>query len=221
MSLALTKLWLWGLAFGVVTSIPTGPSAVLMMNAGLRRGARAGGAVLGGLVCIQIGYMILFWLGLAPLVLGITWLRLSLFLLGGVLVALLGVREAWRGRRSETGPQPAIEAPRHQGIAGDFLSGLVVAATNPGVLLVLAGLVSAASETFGEAYLRPRLWHLFVAVEVGVVAWFAVLVVLVVRLGRRSHTFRRWLSLVASTALIAFGCFLIYKSVRGVLAAVS
>jgi threonine/homoserine/homoserine lactone efflux protein len=192
--------------------MPSGPCAVLIVRNTLALGVAGGWASLAALVTAEVGYIALFLLGADSFLLGTPWLRLPIFTAGGLYLVYAGIRSVWRRTpRPEHSPAEAdhhADSPR-----AAFGSSLVVAATNPGILLILAALVSGATSVFGDAVVRSNIFAFFVCVEAGVVAWFVLLIALAARLGKAIPHLMSRIDLGAGTLLAILGAAVLIREV--------
>lgn len=114
-----------GCVLGIGAAAPIGPVNVEIARRTLRRGFRAGFALGCGAVTVDVSYAVLASLSLGPL-LRHAWLERSLGVVGAAILSYLGVaclRSALRPPDLAAGPDP--------GSARNYLTGLLMTATNP------------------------------------------------------------------------------------------
>jgi putative LysE/RhtB family amino acid efflux pump len=197
---------LLGFGFGFVVALQLGPMSLFLIRSTLRSGAITGMAIGAGIAAIDAVYAALGAAGAAPL-LAVTPLRLTLGLLGGAVLLVLGVRTLTTAFRVRVG----MEAPDDLGSPRRaFLSSLAGTASNPATIASWAAIFAAAS-VGTQAAAGP----LVVGVALGSLTWVTALalVVAVVRRAAGPRTIRT-ADALAGAGLISFAGVLGYRSVH-------
>ncbi len=191
-----------GMGAGFVVAAPVGPVAALCVRRTLAHGAISGCATGLGAALADTLYGVVAAYGvsfIATLLLEQNfWFRL----IGGMALLALGIRTL------RTGPADTRVNSR-QGLAGDFLSALVLTGTNPitvvafGVVFTSIG-VAAASEAFDWAE------ALIAGVFVGSALWWGMLTALA-GIFRASVGLAglRWVNRVSATVILASGALVL------------
>ncbi len=145
-----TILLLNGIAFGLGAAVPIGPINVEIARRSLRGGFLAGAALGAGAVTVDVGYTILYALGVArftdhPMV---YW---PLAICGVGLLALMGLMSL-RGARV-AGRDHLLDPSDRPSIHGGYLTGVLMTATNP---MTLAFWFTVLPAVVGRMTDRPR-----------------------------------------------------------------
>lgn len=175
----MVRIWVIGIALGFATCAPIGPTNIAMIQRGLRRGFGTAWWFGTGAVAGDMALFTLVYLGVAPFLLEIVWLKLALWTAGAAYLAYLGV-DSIRGELNleSTDEMAAESLPR------TFVSGFGVNILNPSALaswLVVGG--SALSVAFSGGY-AGNAWLLITSVAVGCLLFVAVLAA-ALKFGRR------------------------------------
>jgi len=167
--------FLIGFLFGFVGSMPVaGPIAALVLARALSARFRAAIAISIGAAVAEAGYAFLAFWGFStllveyPVILPISRAAAALVLI------TLGILLAWK-----QGEIRQSAEPHRDGLTGSLLLGFTICALNP-TLLATWTAASATLASTGLLAVTPRLAGPFaVAVSLGIVAWFSVLLLLV------------------------------------------
>lgn len=192
----------WGVAFGAMSAIPMGPVAVLILRRTVQNGPRSGLVVLAGLLIAEAIYLVFFLVGLGELILGTSFLRHAIFLLGAGLLLYIGT-SALRSHQT-----PDVPPIRPSGSL--FREGFLLTITNPAIMLIFASLLGSARAAFGEELVRTHKVTLLIAMEIGCALWFLILVAMLVRLPPRLvEVVRRFANQASAWVLCGFGVWLL------------
>jgi len=202
-----------GLIVGILIAAPVGPVNVLCIQRAISHGVVAGiaaglGAVLGdGLIAFTAA------MGVGAIPGAITDYRHSIQLVGGVVVALFGLK-LYR-------TEPHIEPPRVDEKGWDTIWGAIghvawdipktffLTITNPGAVLGLIAIFGGVS-TFVEVRGRIDAMTMVASIMAGSTAWWITLSMLIGRIRHRIDLARlRQINRVAGVLLVAFGGLLI------------
>jgi threonine/homoserine/homoserine lactone efflux protein len=200
-------LFLRGLVIGFSIAAPVGPIGILCIRRTLADG-RASGFLSGlGAATADALYGCVAGFGLtvvsAFLVDQRTWIQL----IGGVFLLALGVRTL-RSRPAER----AAQASAGRGLAGSYLSTLLLTLTNPMTIISFAGIFAAlgVAETGGN--LRAAAW-LVLGVFVGSAAWWLLLSGGVGLMRERLATGALlWVNRASGAVLVVFGAAAVWQS---------
>lgn len=198
--MSVTTLFFWGLALGMVSSLPLGPINLNVLRL-LQSGRRASaGAFVAGVVLADVGVAALALLGLVSANIPPEILRV-ISAVGGAAFVFFGL---WGLLRPAS-----VNAAQRSG-AVSFVSGVLFCGLNPGFYLfwVYAATFAAAS------VVSPLTGAAFLAgVLIGDLCWFTLFTKLVGLFhGRLSP--RTWSSL-AGGLIIAFGLFALWGAYHG------
>jgi threonine/homoserine/homoserine lactone efflux protein len=203
-SSSVTALFAFGVVFGLVSAIPTGPIAALIVHDTLHRGARAGFLSLAALLTGELCYVALFGFGFSQRVLEPAWVRYPLLVIGSAVMLRSGYQTL--RRRVDDG-----ETDTRQ---NHFLGALLVTLTNPSILVIFSTLFAATAEIFDEGLAKRAPLVPIVGMEFGVVLWFSVVIILLTRLPERLRTMSRaWADRGAAVALLGFGGWLLVGTI--------
>lgn len=123
-------------AIGICASAPIGPAAILVLQKSLSYGHRAGFTTGLGVTTVDTGYAILSVFALAATQNFIDRYEFLIFLIGGLIVALLGASMAFKDPfRKMTG----INEEKGASIS-DYFQALLTALSNPGAAAVMLAL---------------------------------------------------------------------------------
>jgi threonine/homoserine/homoserine lactone efflux protein len=199
-----------GLGLGVFVAAQVGPIWLLCARSSLRYGAASGLAIGAGAAIVDLAYAALGVAGATQLV-HITAARLTLGLIGGAFLLILGARTVWHAARVRHGGEGEGEvlAPR-----AAFRTSLAATASNPMTIASWAAIFSAASvghvaDTGGAAAV------MLLGVGAGSFAWFAVLATVSGRLSRGlSDGQLRVVDALSGTGIGTFGGILAWRALQ-------
>ena len=187
-----------GIGAGFVVAAPVGPVAVLCVRRTLARGALSGYATGLGAAIADTLYGIVAAYGVSFIAALLLEQEFWFRLVGGALLIALGLKTLM------TGPAEARVNGR-EGLAGDFLSALVLTGTNPitvvafGVVFTSIG-VAAAGETFDWAE------ALIAGVFVGSALWWGLLTALAgIFRGSVGLAGLRWVNRISAAVILVSG----------------
>jgi putative LysE/RhtB family amino acid efflux pump len=208
----LFSAFLLGLGLGAFVAAQVGPVSLLLVRSVLRHGPRVGLAIGAAAATVDALYAALGVAGVAPL-LAVSWLQLTLGLVGGLVLVVIGGRTLWSAWRVRLGGEDESEvgSPRRA-----FLTAFAATASNPLTILSWAAIFAAAS-TAGAARTASGAAALLLGVAVGSFAWFASLTGGVDLARRRVRD--SWLVAVdvgSGLGLVGFGTVLGVHAVREV-----
>ena len=193
---------LFGFLFGVAGSIPmAGPIAALVLARVIEKRPRSGVAVaLGGALSESIYCFLAFW-GFASILNRYpSIVPISQCVTAPILLAL-GITIM-----TKRGDKISEEEPPREKLKGSFLLGLTITGLNP---LVLAGWAAAVAAAFSLGLVDSHPTHAIpfaLSAGLGVVAWFAVLVLVVEKNRHRfsTKTLQRVMRIIG-LVIIGFG----------------
>jgi putative LysE/RhtB family amino acid efflux pump len=189
-----------GAMIGFAIAAPVGPVGLLCIRRTFVHGAGTGFASGLGAATADAMYGLLAALGVSAVAALLLEYSAALRIVGGLLMALLGVAALRRARR----PAPVIQikAATPSGLFGAFGSTFALTASSPMTILSFAGLLAALAPPDGS--MRGGL-ILVTGVFAGSVAWWALLVGGVAASRRAvSPKVLRWIEGVSGVALLAF-----------------
>lgn len=166
-----------GFLCGFIGSIPVaGPIAALVVGWGLYRGPRYSFALALGGAFVEAGYAYLAFWGLGRLLEQYPWVNnvskvvtvVLLFSLGAVLMLA----------RPLTTPHNYPLKSSRRGLAGCFLLGVTIAATNPILLATWSSVIMVVNSLSILTLDSTRAIPFSIAVGLGIVVWFATLLTL-------------------------------------------
>lgn len=201
----------FGLSYGALTAIPTGPVAFLILRNTAQGGPRAGLVTLASLSAAELIYLLLFAFGLSDLILETAWLKDGLYLFGGLLLIWIGVG-SWRaspgsddeGEGGAGAPRPALSH------AAMFREGFLITLTNPALLVLYASLVASATALLGPEAVAAWRPLLLVGMLLGAAGWFLVVIALLGRLPAAAvGRLQRHIGRIAGGILMGFGGWLL------------
>jgi putative LysE/RhtB family amino acid efflux pump len=197
-----------GFSLGFFVAAQIGPISLLVMRTVLR-GALAAGIAIGlGAAVIDATYAALGQAGAAAL-LEIDALRLTLGVIGAVVLVGLGVRTLWMAFRVRAGGETESEVatPRRA-----FLTSLAATASNPSTIAAWAAIFAAAS-TAGATGSAGGTALMLAGVALGTATWFSSLSVALSLVRRRvGSRALRAVDVIAGSGLVAFGGLLGWKT---------
>ena len=200
----------FGFLFGFLGSLPVaGPIAALVLARALEGRLRAGLALAAGAALAEAGYAALTFWGVSSLIARYPAAVPASRGVAAAILLVLGVL-LLRSRPLIPGASAPIDRAR-----GSLLLGFTITALNP-TLLVTWTAATGTLAASGWLRLTPTLVAPFaVAVAMGIVAWFVLLIALVGRHQRRlePRTLRRMLQ-VTGLALLALAAWLAVGAVR-------
>ena len=160
--------YLKAFCIGICASVPLGPIAILVMQKSLCYGHRAGFITGLGATTIDTTYatVSIFALALAQDL--ITRYNCLIYLVGGVIVGLLGAKMAFKDPFKKLG---RMEDERGASI-GDYAQAVLTALSNPGAIFVMMALFAFFGLDTTEAG-APRILFLILSVAGGSACyWF-------------------------------------------------
>ena len=198
--------FLKGIGAGFVVAAPVGPVAVLCVRRTLAQGALSGYVTGFGAAIADTFYGIVAAYGVSFVAGFLTdndfWFRL----IGGILLCVLAAKTLF------TGPVEA-QTQTTNGMAGDFLSALIITGTNPitviafGVVFTSIG-IAAAGETF------ERAEALIAGVFVGSMLWWATLTgIASLFRSRVNRSGIRWINRVSASVILATGVAVLISAI--------
>jgi len=200
-------LFLRGLAIGFSIAAPVGPIGILCIRRTLAEG-RASGFLSGlGAATADALYGCVAGFGLTVVSAFLVDQRAWIQLIGGVFLLALGVRTL-RSKPAER----AAQASAGRGLAGSYLSTLLLTLTNPMTIISFAGIFAAlgVAETGGS--LAAAAW-LVAGVFAGSAAWWLLLSggVGLMR-DRIASGALLWVNRASGVVLVAFGAVAVWQS---------
>jgi threonine/homoserine/homoserine lactone efflux protein len=200
-------LFLRGLAIGFSIAAPVGPIGILCIRRTLAEG-RASGFLSGlGAATADALYGCVAGFGLTVVSAFLVDQRAWIQLIGGVFLLALGVRTL-RSKPSER----AAQASAGSGLAGSYLSTLLLTLTNPMTIISFAGIFAAlgVAETGGS--ITAAAW-LVAGVFAGSAAWWLLLSggVGLMR-DRIASGALLWVNRASGAVLVIFGAVAVWQS---------
>jgi threonine/homoserine/homoserine lactone efflux protein len=200
-------LFLRGLLIGFSIAAPVGPIGILCIRRTLAEG-RASGFLSGlGAATADALYGCVAGFGLTVVSAFLVDQRAWIQLIGGVFLLALGVRTL-RSKPAER----AAQASAGRGLAGSYLSTLVLTLTNPMTIISFAGIFAAlgVAETGGS--LAAAVW-LVAGVFAGSAAWWLLLSGGVGLMRDRIATGALlWVNRASGVVLVAFGAVAVWQA---------
>lgn len=173
------RILIIGIILGFATCAPIGPTNLAMVQRGLRLGFGAAWWFGAGAVAGDVLLFTLVYLGLAPFLLEMAWLKLALWVAGACYLAYLGLASIRGELKPGGGGEIAGESPPRT-----FVAGFGVNLLNPSALaswLVVGG--SVLGMAFAGGY-GGSAWLLIGAVALGCLLFVAALAA-TLKFGRR------------------------------------
>ena len=200
-------LFLRGLAIGFSIAAPVGPIGILCIRRTLAEG-RASGFLSGlGAATADALYGCVAGFGLTVVSGFLVDRRAWIQLIGGVFLLALGVRTL-RSKPAER----AAQASAGRGLAGSYLSTLLLTLTNPMTIISFAGIFAAlgVAETGGS--LAAAAW-LVAGVFLGSAAWWLLLSGGVGLMRERlASGALLWVNRASGAVLVVFGAIAVWQS---------
>jgi threonine/homoserine/homoserine lactone efflux protein len=198
-----------GIALGLSVAAPIGPVNIAVIRRGLAAGFFPAWMLGLGAAAADTFYVVLVFLGLAPVLAESVPFRLGLWLIGGAFLIYLGATSA-RPRRVLA--NAASSAPRSE--LHPFLAGLGMTLLNP---MTIVSWLAIGGAFFSSIALLERgvSGSVFVAgIFAGSALWFSSIAAVL-------HFARRWVndrvlravSFIASLVLMAFGLSFIFQAI--------
>jgi threonine/homoserine/homoserine lactone efflux protein len=187
-----------GLIIGFTIAAAVGPISLLVIRRSIAHG-QAYGLVSGlGVATADASYAAIAAFGLTALTSVLVSGRGVLGLLGGAIIALIGIR-TMRSRPHEAGHDAV-----RPGLAGAFGSIFALTMTNPLTILSFAAVFAGVGLVAGASFVDAAI--LTLAVWAGSALWWVVLTSIVGRFRARISTGTVvWINRVSGAALVAFG----------------
>jgi len=199
-----------GLAAGFVVSMQLGPLSLFLIRSTLRGTLAIGLAIGAGIAIVDALYAAAGAAGAAP-VLSIDSVRMTLGVVGAVVLIALGGRTLWSAFRVRLGGETDSEvaSPRRA-----FATALAATASNPLTIASWAAVFAAAS-TAGIVSTTDSAVAFVAGVGLGSMAWVTILALGVAaaraRVGPR---LLKTLDAAAGSAIVAFGGLLAWRTLR-------
>jgi threonine/homoserine/homoserine lactone efflux protein len=169
-----------GFLFGFIGSMPVaGPVSILVLERGLSRRYRSGLYLAAGAALAESVYAFLAFFGLTALLHRYPAVAPLSQAAGAVILLVLGVALVRRGHPRE--PARAHRPAAH----GDAVLGFTITALNPTLIATWSAAVTTLHGTGLVRASTGLALPFSLAVCVGIVAWFAVLLALVKRFGEK------------------------------------
>lgn len=204
-----------GIIIGILVAAPVGPVNVLCIQRSLERGFWGGlaaglGAVLGdGLIALAAA------LGVGAISGVITYYRIPIQVIGGLVLIAFGIRLFMAAPRLEEGVEEVVQ-PSFSDYGWDVSRTFFLTVTNPGAVLGLFAIFSGVG-SFVEVRGSLDAMVLVLAVVAGSLAWW---VFLAASVGWIKHRFDvvelSRINRVAGIFLVGFGCLLIGELALGI-----
>jgi len=199
-----------GIILGLSVAAPIGPVNIAVIRRGLVAGFFPAWMLGLGAAAADTFYVILVFLGLAPILAESIPFRLALWFIGGAFLIYLGANSA---RPTQVLANTASDAPRAE--PHPFLTGLGMTLLNP---MTIVSWLAIGGAFFSSIALVERgiSGAMFVAgIFAGSALWFSGIAVVL-------HFARRWVndralrvvSLIAALVLIAFGLGFIWQAIQ-------
>lgn len=187
-----------GLIIGFTIAMAVGPITLLVVRRTIEHGGRYGFASGLGVATADATYGGIAAFGLTAVTTLLVANHMILGVVGGAVIALLGVRTM---RSHPTAPAGDTERP---GMIGAFASIYALTMTNPLTIVLYAGVFAGIGLVAGSSFTDAAV--LTLAVWLGSTLWWVVLCsgVTWVR-GRVSPTALLWVNRISGAALVAFG----------------
>ena len=184
---------------GIAVAAPLGPVGVLCIDRSLRRGMRAGVMAGLGAAFADAFYAALAAFGLSALSDFINDYKVTVYLTGGILLVVIGLRNLLKRTPVERKPASLND------MVGSISTAFVVTITNPGTLLGMMGLLALAglSETANRGF-EPSM--LVAGVFAGSMTWWILLSLGTILFRRRiTETGLKWTDRVVGIILVGAG----------------
>lgn len=202
----LLMLPLKGLVIGFTIAAAVGPISLLVMRRSIAHGRIYGLASGMGVATADASYAGIAAFGLTAVTSVLVAGRLVLGIVGGVIIALLGVR-TMLSRPTEV----ARDAAR-PGLTAAFASIYALTMTNPMTILSFAAVFAGLGLTAGSSFADAAV--LTLAVWAGSALWWVVLTAIVGWTRERVSTRALlWINRISGAALVAFGAGAIWAAI--------
>ena len=202
-----------GFLFGFIGSIPVaGPIAALVLARALAARFRAASAIAVGAAVAEAGYAFLAFYGFSTLLLKYPVILPISRAAAAIILVTLGILLSWKQAEFSKSEQP-----ERDGLTGSLLLGFSICALNP-TLLATWTAASATLASSGLLKITPALAIPFsLAACVGIVAWFALLLLLVRRYRERfrPETLAKGVRVIG-VAVVLLGFYFAYLFVASV-----
>jgi threonine/homoserine/homoserine lactone efflux protein len=197
------ELLLAGVGLGFLVAVPVGPIGLICIQRTLSENRISGYAAGLGAATADAVYASIAGLGLAFVSDFFLSQRFWMGLLGGVFLCLYGYHTFQKR------PKLAAEPVRLAGLAGSFLSTLILTLANPLNILLFAGVFATVGVAGVIRGSRDDLL-LGLGVFVGSGVWWLTLTTIVsVLRSRFNETALRWASRISGVLIIAAGAFVL------------
>ena len=193
-----------GLAVGVVTSVPPGPVAALVLRAALAGRRRAVVGLAFGSALVEGGYAVLAALGVSAVLVRVPALVSVLYAVGGCVLLAFGAH-CLRAAGVARSNQPPLG--RDAGAGSAVLTGVLLTVSNP---VPLVSWIAVAG-TFFSTFDRLELQAAGVGVVSGVLAWIAAVGLISGRLGA-SAAVASGLSRAVGVLLVIGGAYFLVRA---------
>lgn len=191
-----------GALVGFAIAAPVGPVGLLCIRRTFAHGPSTGLATGLGAAAADAMYGLIAALGVGAVASLLLEHASTLRIVGGVLMALLGVASLRRARKMAGSAPAAAQAPTPSGLLGAFGTTFALTASSPMTILSFAGVLAALAPPDGS--LAGGLL-LVAGVFTGSIAWWMILVG-GVSASRKAiaPSAIRWIEAVSGVALLAF-----------------
>jgi threonine/homoserine/homoserine lactone efflux protein len=187
-----------GLIIGFTIAAAVGPISLLVIRRTIEHGGVYGFASGLGVATADASYGAIAAFGLTAVTAALVSGKVVLGLVGGVIIALLGIR-TMLSRPGEVAPD--AERP---GLPGAFASIYALTMTNPMTILSFAAVFAGLGLVSGSTYSDAAV--LTLGVWAGSTLWWVVLTSIVTWLRERVSTrILLWVNRVSGAALVVFG----------------
>ncbi len=207
-------LWLSGIVLGFTVAAPIGPVNIAVIRRGLTSGFVPAWMLGLGAGIADAIYVVLVFLGLAPILGASFAFRLGLWGIGGAFLIYLGV-SGLRSREmfSTIAPEPTTRIEPHP-----FFTGFGITMLNPMTVVSWAAIGGAFFAMFAVDPNVINGLSIAASVFIGSVLWSGA-VALTMHVARRMVNARvlRIVSIAASLALIAFGLGFLIEAAQTIL----
>jgi threonine/homoserine/homoserine lactone efflux protein len=196
------------LALGFVVGFPIaaspGPMIFLVLRRTLARGWRSGLISGLGVATGDAVYAGLAAFGVAAITAFLISERRGIGLVGGIAIALIGLRIVVKSESPHPDPPPQAGEEREPVLSSAYLSTLALTLGNPPTVLSFAAVFAGLGLRADAGW--PPAVALVLGVMLGSTLWWVLLTGVVARLRRRmTPSITRGISVVAGVALIGFG----------------
>jgi threonine/homoserine/homoserine lactone efflux protein len=193
-----------GFVVGFPIAASPGPMFFLVLRRTLARGWRSGLISGLGVATGDAVYAGLAAFGVAAVTAFLISERRWIGLVGGIAIALIGLRIVLTSESPHPDPPRQAGEGREPVLSGDYLSTLALTLGNPPTVLSFAAVFAGLGLRADAGW--PSALGLVLGVMLGSALWWVLLTGVVARLRRRvTPSIRRGISVVAGVALIGFG----------------